>query len=302
MKKLVFIGFGEAAYHIAKGLVGEGVENIVAYDINANCPKRGTYIKDRAKEIGIQLADDLENAVMNAEFIMSLTSSSVAYDIARSIIPNLVENQVYLDMNSASPKTKAMISNIDRVDNVKVCDIAIMGTVPEEGHKVNMIVSGDGAEEFYSVFTKYNMNISILDNVAGNASAIKMIRSIVMKGIPQLLFESFEAAEKFGVLDYLLDSLNTSLYGKTIDTLATNFIYRTLVNSKRRSHELSDVISTLDSIGIDSSMSKAIYKKLDDLSMTDLSHELVENEGANKNYREIIRLLLEEKENSRQKD
>lgn len=294
MNKLVFIGFGEAAYHIAKGLVREGVTNIIAYDISINCQERGRYIKNRANEIGVTLTENIEEAIDNAEFILSLTSSNVAYNIATQIIPYLTKGQTYIDMNSASPETKQKISRICREDGVKVCDVAIMGTVPEDGHKVSMIVSGDGSEKFYKKFSKYGMNISILDDVAGNASAIKMIRSVVMKGIPQLLFESFEAAEKFGVLDYLIESLNASLYGKTIDTLASNFINRTVVNSKRRAHELDDVILTLDSIGVDSSMSKAIYKKLENLSVMEISQDFVRDDILDKDYRDIIRLIMNE--------
>lgn len=296
MKKLVFIGFGEASYYIAKGLTEEGIDNIAAYDINVNCSYRGKYIRDRAQEIGVKLTDDIQSAYTGGDFIISLTSSTVAYDIAQKIIPNLVGNQIYADMNSTAPQVKEMISKIARKDKVKVCDVAIMGTVPEEGYKVNMLVSGDGSDIFYESFSKYNMNISILDNIAGNASAIKMLRSVVMKGIPQLLFESFEAAEKFGVFDYLLESLNSSLYGKTIDMLAANFISRTLINSKRRAYELKDVIHTLDSIGVDSSMAQATYKKLDYLSSTKLSDHMVKENEVDKDYRQVIKLLIEEKD------
>ncbi|MGB4438685.1 MAG: NAD(P)-binding domain-containing protein, partial [Sedimentibacter sp.] len=128
MKNLIaFIGFGEAAFHIAKGLKSEGLNDIIAYDVNQNDEKMGPIIKKRSEEAGVTLAESLEEAYTTSDFVASLTSASVAYVVAKPIITQLVAGQTYIDMNAASPTVKENISKIEHADGVMFCDAAIMG-------------------------------------------------------------------------------------------------------------------------------------------------------------------------------
>lgn len=289
---IAFIGFGEAAFHIANGLKSEGMTNMVAYDVNQNDDNKGPFIKKRALEAGIALVDTSEKAYSSAKFIVSLTSASVAYDIAKEIIPNLSAGQVYVDMNSASPKVKSEIGNVQRPEGVLVCDAAVMSTVPGNGHKVPMLLSGDGAKEFYDSMSGYGMNLTDLNAQIGGSSAIKMFRSVVMKGLPQLLIESMMAAEKYGVLDTLLESLNDSIKGKAVEELAESMIVRTLIHAERRASEMKDVMSTLESMGIDDSMSAGTKEKLMKMADMDIAGKI--GSASHKDYKQAIRLLIAE--------
>lgn len=264
--KLVLIGFGEAAYHIAGGLKTEGLEDIGAYDINAAKPQIGELIQKRAAEVGVTLFESLEEACQVGEFIASLTSANVALAVAKSIIPRLKNGQVFIDMNSAAPTVKAEIAQIPHAEGVAFCDAAVMGTVPGNRHKVSMFLAGEGAEKFKAAFTQYGMKLTALNAAAGGASAIKMFKSVIMKGLPQLMFESFEAAQKYGVLDTLVASLGSSLNGKTVEQLADTFTARTMIHAARRSAEMQDVVATLESLGVNAAMSKATVDKLDQLA------------------------------------
>lgn len=290
MKHLItFIGFGEAAYHIAKGLKSEGLKEIIAHDINQNDDKKGSIIRKRAKEAEVTLVDSLEEAYTSSKYILSLTSAKVAYDIAQSILPNLTKGQNYVDMNSAAPIVKSDIDSILREEGVLVCDGAVMSTVPGNGHKVQIFLSGDGAKDFYEGLSKYGMNLTILNTPIGGASAIKMFRSVFMKGLPQLMMESFYPAMKFGALEPLVDSINQSIYGKTMEDLANVFMARTMVHAERRAKEMGDVISTLENMGIDASMSKSTKTKLEQLAELNLI-EKIGPEGK-MDYKEAIGLL-----------
>lgn len=293
--QLVFIGFGEAAYHIASGLKAEGLTDLGAYDRNAADPQLGGLIQQRAAEVGVKLFESLESAYQAGEFIACLTSANSALAVAKSVIPQLKAGQVYIDMNSAAPTVKAEIAQIPHNGGVMFCDAAVMGTVPGNKHKVPMFLAGNGAAKFAAAFSQYGMKLTVLDAQAGGASAIKMFKSVIMKGLPQLMFESFEAAVKYGVLNTLVDSLASSLNGKTVEQLADTFTARTMIHAARRSEEMQDVVATLENLGVDAAMSKATVAKLDLLA----KHNWVEILGTNgdkMSYREAMKALIENKE------
>lgn len=285
--KVVFIGFGEAAFNIAAGLRSEGLSAMGAFDINAHNPKVAEVIRSRARETGVTLFDDARSACEQGDFIFSLTSAEVALRVAEDVFPHLRDGQVYVDMNSAAPAIKEAIDRIARKPGVLFCDAGVMGTVPGNRHRVPMFVAGDGAARFVEAFTCHGMKLTALNAPAGGASAIKMLKSIVMKGLPQLMFESFVGAHKYGVLDILVASLSASLDGKSIEELADTFIARTLIHAARRSAEMKDVRSTLETLGADSSMVTATITKLDAMAAQNWAERLGKG-GSDLDYRTAI--------------
>lgn len=291
--KIAYIGYGEAAYNITKGWQAEGLENIHAFDVNKNHPVKGELIARRAKEVGVVLEDTMDAAYTDAHFIFNNTSASFCVDIAKNILPNLKPGQVYLDLNATSPKTKEEINAIPREEGVYFCDIAIMGSVPEKGHKVKMYVSGakEGVDSFCEVFGKYGMNLNPLDAPAGGASAIKMFKSVFSKGLPQLLFESMVPAAKYGVLDEYVANIKNTFKEKNVEQFADKTMYRTLIHAERRSHELAEVVSTIEALGLDASMSKAIMERLQQIVDSGIPSEIPADSNAG--YARAVELMLE---------
>ncbi len=287
--KLVFIGFGEAAYNISLGLREAGLADIAAYDAFAEDPVKGVLIRQRAEETKVPLIS-LKEACEEGEYIASMNSAKVALSVAEQIIPELNKGQVFVDLNSVAPTVAEAIDRLPRKDGVLFCDAGVMGTVPGNRHKVPMFLAGDGAKAFYDEFSKYEMKLTVLDAPAGGASAIKMLKSVVMKGLPQLMFESYAAAEKYGVLDTLVGSLSESLNGKTVEKLSNTFIARTMIHAARRSAEMKDVVDTLDSLGVDASMTKAAVKKLD--ALAEEHWETKMDPDGNMNYKDAIKLWI----------
>ncbi len=287
--KLVFIGFGEAAYNISLGLREAGLADIAAYDAFAEDPVKGVLIRQRAEETKVPLIS-LKEACEEGEYIASMNSAKVALSVAEQIIPELNKGQVFVDLNSVAPTVAEAIDRLPRKDGVLFCDAGVMGTVPGNRHKVPMFLAGEGAKAFYDEFSKYEMKLTVLDAPAGGASAIKMLKSVVMKGLPQLMFESYAAAEKYGVLDTLVGSLSESLNGKTVEKLSNTFIARTMIHAARRSAEMKDVVDTLDSLGVDASMTKAAVKKLD--ALAEEHWETKMDPDGNMNYKDAIKLWI----------
>ncbi|MBU9843564.1 DUF1932 domain-containing protein [Rahnella ecdela] len=288
--KLVFIGFGEAAFNFSIALRSVSQMEIGAFDSSSGVGDVGVAIRERAEKAGVTLLDSLDHVCQKARFIVCLTSASSALNIAEKVIPNLHEGQIYTDMNSAAPAIKQQIDLIPRRNGVLFCDAAVMGTVPGDALRVPILLAGEGAKSFKNTFISEGMNLTDIEAEAGAASAIKMLKSIVMKGIPQLFLEAFIAAEKYGVLDTLVSSLSDSLDGKNIEQLAKVFTARTLIHAKRRCAEITDVIATLDALSVDASMSIATRNKLETLSQTDWARVLGPN-GADMDYRSAINCL-----------
>lgn len=285
--ELVFIGFGEAAFHMASGLKGEGAISLGAFDAFKDDAKAGPLIVQRAQQAQVTLFDTIEEACREARFVVCLTSASSALALAERILPLLKDGQYYIDMNSAAPTVKQAIERLPRAAGVGFCDIAVMGTVPGNNHRVPMLLAGSAAQAFAQAFSPRGMRLTVLDAEPGAASAIKMLKSVVMKGLPQLFLESFQAAERFGVLDTLVDSLGDSLNGKTVEQLANTFTARTLIHAKRRGAELDDVVATLDAAGVDSTMSSATREQLEKLAQRDWA-SLLGLGGSDMNFRDAI--------------
>ncbi|WP_145006444.1 DUF1932 domain-containing protein [Pseudomonas oryzihabitans] len=285
--KLVFIGFGEAAYHLALGLGSADGLQLGAYDAYHDDAQAGPLIRQRASEARVPLYDSLAQACDGARFVLCLTSASSALALAERILPLLTAGQDYLDLNSAAPAVKQGIERLPRAAGVGFCDCAVMGTVPGNNHRVPMLLAGSAARAFATALTPYGMRLTVLDAEPGAASAIKMLKSVVMKGLPQLFLESFQAAERFGVLDTLVASLGDSLDGKTVTQLADTFTARTLIHAKRRAAELDDVVATLQGVGVDASMSIATRDQLLKLAGHDWRSELGPG-GSELDYRAAI--------------
>lgn len=270
---LTFIGFGEAAFCIAKGLLQEGMTEMVAYDIMQDKEPAASMIRKRAKEANVLLAESMEAACQGAKFVLSLTSASVCVKVAESILPHLVDGQVYVDMNSASPTAMTEIDQLTRPEGVKFCDAAMMGSVPNGGHRTKMFLSGNGAQEFFDALKPYNTLMTVLHAVAGGASAIKMFKSVFSKGVPQLLIECLVPAARYGVLDYVMEGIDNP-FSKGVEESTKLLLYRTMFHAQRRSGEMKDVSGTIEALGIDASMSRAAQHKLEWLSTKNYNENL----------------------------
>jgi 3-hydroxyisobutyrate dehydrogenase-like beta-hydroxyacid dehydrogenase len=261
MSKLGFIGFGEAAFNIAKGLRKEGLEGILAYDKLWNVEPQSELIGKRAAEAGVTLAPSFKELVESCDVVVSAVSANLSVPLAQAARPFLKRNQLYVDLNATSPMTKeeanAIISPVARF-----VDCAVMGPVPTYGHKVPLSVSGEGAGEFAAKMAPYGMNITLMDAPAGSASASKMFRSIFMKGFISLLLEMLEASHKYGVEDDVLASVQESLTAGPLLEVINSMVTRGVIHSARREHEMDEVITTLDALQVDAIMSKAAKDKL----------------------------------------
>lgn len=263
---IAFIGYGEAAYHISKGLKAEKPAAMIAYDVMADDPERGPRMAERMNEVGIVQAKTAEEAYEDAKYIVSLTSAAVAVKVAEGIIGRLKPGQVYVDMNSAAPTSMTKIDQLPREKGVLFCDVSLLGSVPKTAHRTKMMLSGDGAADFYGFIREFNTVVTLLDTPAGSASAIKMFKSVFSKGIPQLLLECLIPAAEYGVMDIVLDSFKNTFKDRNIEEFADETLFRTLIHAKRRAAEVNDVAETVEAMGFGCEVTRAVCTRLNRLA------------------------------------
>eukprot|EP00130_Batrachochytrium_dendrobatidis_P008696 XP_006683571.1 hypothetical protein BATDEDRAFT_29059 [Batrachochytrium dendrobatidis JAM81] len=265
-----FIGLGEAAFHICSGLKGEGIDVIYSYDVQSEHPVAGPIIHQRSKEAGVILVGSLEELLKKSTTIFCATSAKYAVSIAKEVAEEINPEQIYIDLNSASPSVKKEVGSIINSKGGKFVDGAIMEPVPPHKHRVPILASGDGAKQLEQQLNEYGMRITFLNQDAGSSSAMKMCRSIFMKGFTALLLETLRASYKFGIDKEILKSIERTLTNQPFEELINLLITRTAIHAERRVTEMDEVINTLQDIQTSSRMSQQTKATLQEIINNDL--------------------------------
>lgn len=274
--KVGFIGFGEAAYEISKGLISQGFNSITAYDVMQNDDKIGPLIHKKADETNIQLANSLEDLVADNNIIFSAVPASNTLEVFQNIKNSLKPNTYYVDLTAATPDTKKQIESESKSLDVNYIDAALMGPVPVYKHKVPMLISGNGAEKIHETFSDYEMDLTIVGESAGNASAIKLIRSIYMKGLSTLMIEMLSAAKKENVSDIVIKSIAETMNKTDFEGTMSRLVKGTAIHSGRRAGEMEGVIQMLNDLNLNNDMSLATQRTLQNITDTNIRNHFVD--------------------------
>ncbi|MGH8325789.1 MAG: DUF1932 domain-containing protein [Steroidobacteraceae bacterium] len=259
---LGFIGFGEAAFWIARGLRGEGVTRLVAYDLHTPTPGRGELIRERAAEAGVTLLQHPAAVPAECDIVISAVTVVAAGSVGQEAALNLKPRHLYVDVNSVSPAVKKAIGEAVAGSGAKFVEAAVMSTVPPLGHGAPMLLCGPGAADFAARMTPLGMKLEVLDGPLGSAAAIKMFRSVIIKGLEALMLECVLAAEQFGAASRVFDSVTASIPGIDWNQLAHYMVGRTALHAERRAHEMMEVAATLADLGVEPIMASATAKRI----------------------------------------
>lgn len=270
--KIGFLGFGEVASTFSAGLLKRGV-NV------ATCVEgRSNKTKDLAQKIGVTLYKTNKELVEDSDIILSSVTPSQAIKVAEKVGKYI--NGIYVDMNNVSPKT--VIEALSFIENGRIVDASIIGSV-KKGFSVHIIASGKYAAHLAQL-NNYGMNISIIGQEIGQASAIKMFRSSFTKGISALLFETLYSAYKMGIDDNVLDII-AETEGEGFKDSAISRIISSTVHAKRRYEEMEEVIELISENGnpqmskTTSEFFKSLYEQINTL------------EKRPDNYRDVFKII-----------
>jgi 3-hydroxyisobutyrate dehydrogenase-like beta-hydroxyacid dehydrogenase len=283
-----FIGFGEAAHVLAKGLTDAGAR-VLAWDIDLDDAVRRHRIEARARDAGTELTTGLTELAGQCSVLLSTVVSSAAAIAVESIAPHLAPRHLYLDLNSTSPAVKQEVGRIVGRTGARFVEAAVMASVPKLGLRVPILVCGEAAEEARRILERYGMNLENFGPEIGRASATKMFRSVVVKGLEALLLECALGAERYGVTERVLDYVEAGYPGLDWNRLAHFLLGRTAVHGERRGHEMLEVADTLRALGIEPLMSEAAAKRLLDAASGGLKGRF--EDAPPDNYHEVIRAI-----------
>jgi 3-hydroxyisobutyrate dehydrogenase-like beta-hydroxyacid dehydrogenase len=261
--KLGLIGFGEAGYNIASGLRSSGLSDISAFDIHTQTPGRGEKIRSRADEVNVRLCESNEDLASRCDVLFSTVTANQAHAAASATAPFLAAKHVYADLNSVSPDLKRTIAAVIKGQGARFVEIAIMSPVYPLRHRAPMFLGGPNARALAALFTPYEMNMEVVSEEIGAASAIKMCRSIIMKGLEALLMECVLAAVPYGADERVFSTLDETIPGIRWSEMAGYMVARIVEHGERRAREMEEVAATLRAIDIDPVMTEAIIVRQD---------------------------------------
>jgi len=261
--RIGFVGFGEAGFHLAKGLLANGAEEMVAYDIHSQTSGPAEIIQRRAAEASVRLVRSNAELADAADTLLSVVTCDQALAAARQTVPYLGPRHHYADLNSVSPSVKQAIAAVTQPSGARFVEIAVMAPVPPYGHTVPMLAGGHAAAAFVSMLTPLGMRIEVASSEIGVAAATKMFRSIMIKGMEALITECVLAAGRYGAAERVFASLAETYPGIDWRAMADYCVGRVVVHGERRAREMEEVAETLRTLDIEPIMAAATARRMD---------------------------------------
>lgn len=258
MTTLALIGFGEVGRTFAKALLARGDVSVAAYDILFDQPHAN--LRDTAAATGVRVSRTAAEASAEARVVVSAVTASAALAVAEQAAVYLRPGQLYLDVNSASPETKRKSATFVQSTGADYVEGAVMAAVGGPGLKVPILAGGPRAEAAAALLNGLGMNLTPYATEHGLASATKLSRSIVMKGLEAILLECSAAARHWGVEKEVIASLQATYPGMDWAKLVTHCGERVATHGLRRSQEMGEAADMLAEMGQDPALCRAISK------------------------------------------
>ena len=260
IKHVGFIGFGEAGSNFSAGLrEANPALKITAYDIRFPLE---AALQAKAAALGVRAVGAVESCVVEPDLVFSFVVAKTSVRVAKASAKVMRAGQIYADCNSSSPQMKEQVSAALGGTGVKMVDCAVMSGVPGRRHKVPMNLSGPDAEEAVSLLSVLGCVCEATGEKIGAASALKMMRSVMMKGIDALLLEFIDGARQYGVTEAALASMADNYPGVDWVARAPGAMSRVSEHAVRRASEMHEVSETLRAVGVEPMMAEATSRRI----------------------------------------
>jgi 3-hydroxyisobutyrate dehydrogenase-like beta-hydroxyacid dehydrogenase len=261
--KFALIGFGEAGSILGEDLAAAG-RDVVMYDILLDTAASRGPMLEKARRAHVRAAGSFEDAVAGAQVVISAVTASSSADVAAEAAKSLLGGQVLLDINSVSPAKKLSNAALVEAAGADYVEAAVMAPVPPQRLRVPMLLGGKRASVLAVELRNVGMNTTALSQQIGVASAVKMCRSIVIKGLEALTVESMLAARRFGAEREVLESLNGTFPSMGwMGQLPDYLVSRAAEHGRRRAAEMREVARTLQDVDVEPTMALATAARQD---------------------------------------
>lgn len=263
IRRIALIGFGEAGGIFASDFAAAGFDVGVTDILLRSETSRGAML-EKAMKANVQAHGSLSDALRDADLVISAVTCSAAVDAAKEAATALRPDQLFLDVNSVSPETKREVATAIAVSGAAFVEAAVMAPVPPQRLNVPMLLGGGYAAEAAASLQAIGMNATAVSERIGAASAIKMCRSVVIKGLEALAVESLFAARRYGAEEEVLASLaGTFPEMGWQKNLPDYLISRVAEHGRRRAAEMREVAETMKGVELEPLMALATAERQD---------------------------------------
>jgi 3-hydroxyisobutyrate dehydrogenase-like beta-hydroxyacid dehydrogenase len=243
------IGYGEVGRILAEDLRQQEVK-VAAYDIKLRSDQSGGALRDHAGQHGVTLTASHADLAAQSDFIVSAVTASQAVPVAKACAAAVKQGAWYLDFNSASPGAKQRAAALIDAAGGRYVEGAVMTSVPPYRIKVPLLLGGGDAAALAPQLVELGFVAKVASDKLGVASAVKMCRSVMIKGLEAMVIESFTTARAYGVEDAVLASLKETFPGIDWEKQGAYFFQRVIEHGRRRSEEVREVAETVREAGL----------------------------------------------------
>jgi len=243
------VGYGEVGRILAEDLHAQGVA-VRAWDLKLASPASAEPLRAHAAAHGVVLADSAAALAAGCDFIVSAVTASQAVPVAADCAPHLRPGAFFLDFNSASPGAKQRAAALVDGAGGRYVEGAVMTSIPPYRIRVPLLLGGASAAALAPLLDALGFAPRVASDRLGVASATKMCRSVMIKGLEAMVIESFTAARHYGVEDAVVASLHETFPGIDWEKQAAYFFQRVIEHGRRRSEEVREVAETVRDAGL----------------------------------------------------
>ena len=257
--RIGLLGFGEVGQRFAADLRAASVEReIGTFDLLLHQAAAGVALRRQAATHRIEPCADVAALAESSDLLFSAVTADQAREAALSLCARPLNGAWVVDLNSAAPATKIECAALVAAAGGRYVEAAVMTSVPPHGIRVPMLLGGAHAAEAERVLRELGFFAQTVSADLGVASAIKLCRSVIIKGLESLLVESFSAARKLGVEKQVLASLQETYPQFDWEQQGDYLFSRVIQHGKRRAEEMRASAAMIDATGIGGVMAAAI--------------------------------------------
>lgn len=257
------IGYGEVGKIFARGLKDQTGDWTGAWDLKFADAAQREAERGHAAANGIEPCDSAAALCGHATLIISAVTASNTLAVAQEVARHLRPGTLFLDVNSASPGTKTQCAALIDGAGGHYVEAGVMTSVPPYGIRVPMLLGGAKAAELAASLQGWGLDAKAVAEQIGVASAIKLCRSVMIKGLEALVIESYTTARAYGVEEHMIPTLYETFPGIDWHKQGAYFFSRVAQHGKRRAEEMREAANTVAEAGFTPFMAAAIAEKQD---------------------------------------
>ena len=262
ISRVGLVGLGEVGTIFGQALARQGLTWLGGWDLklvpdHPEC----TAVSERAANARVAVCTGMAELCANADLILSAVTAANTLAVACEVARHLRPGAWFLDLNSASPAVKQQAAAVIDEAGGRYVEAGVMTSVPPYGIRVPMLIGGPHAAALRPPLQAWGMAVQVVSDRVGVASATKMCRSILIKGLEALVIESFTTARHYGVEEAMIATLHETFPGIDWPAQAAYFYQRVARHGQRRAEEMREVARTVAEAGFEPLMALATAEK-----------------------------------------